>query len=410
MSEKQKLLFITSRVPWPLEKGDKLRAYYQLRELSKRFDITLACINESKLHPQAEQNLKKYCSEVHFYYMSRGEMFMNMLAGIFSKMPMQVAWFYSKTVQENIDRLIEKSKPDRIYCQLIRTAEYARKHTNIIRIIDFMDVFSKGMDRRIDKVNILKKPAFYFEMQRVARYEATIFKEFQRHTIISSQDRDLMPVRRPSEIAVIPNGVDVNHFHPLHRHKEFDLLFNGNMNYPPNVEGAVFLVKKVLPLVLEKYPAIKVLISGSNPSGTVRSLASANVTISGWVDDIRESFARSRILVAPMRSSIGLQNKLLEGMAMRIPCVTTPLSNNALQAQPGKEIMVADTAEDFAAAIIKLISHPELAVSISDDAWKFVRDYYAWEPICDRLANFIAADEKKSLKAQAESESETEAG
>lgn len=77
---------------------------------------------------------------------------------------------------------------------------------------------------------------------------------------------------------------------------------------------------------------------------------------------------------------------------MRIPCVTTPLSNNALQARPGKEIMVAETPEEFAAAIIKLITHPELAVSISDDAWKFVRDYYAWEPICERLSNFIAKE------------------
>lgn len=395
MSAKPKLLFLTSRVPWPLEKGDKLRAWYQLRELSKRFEITLACIQEGPLHPEAEKQLGQYCAEMHFYPMTRGEMVMNMLSAIFTKLPMQVAYFYSKNVQEKIDRVIEKNKPDRIYCQLIRTAEYARKHKDIIRTIDFMDVFSKGMERRHEKVNILKKPAFWLEMNRVARYEGVIFKEFERHTIISQQDRDLMPVRRPQQIVVIPNGVDVHHFYPLHRHKEYDLLFNGNMNYPPNVEGAVFLVKKVLPLLVKKYPNIKVLISGANPSSRVKSLVSENVIVSGWVDDIRESFARSRILVAPMQSSIGLQNKLLEGMAMRIPCVTTPLSNNALQAQPGKEIMVAETPEEFAAAIIKLISHPELAVSIADDAWKFVRDYYAWEPICDRLANFIAMEEKK---------------
>jgi sugar transferase (PEP-CTERM/EpsH1 system associated) len=392
MGEKSKLLFITSRVPWPLDKGDKLRAYYQLRELSKYFDIILACMNEAPLHPDAKMQLGRYCREMHFYDMNRGEMIMNMLSGIFSRLPMQVAWFYSKEIQEKIDQLIIRVQPARIYCQLIRTTEYARHHKNFIRIVDFMDAFSKGVERRVEKVSIFKKPAFYFEMKRVMRYEAEIFREFDRHTIISNQDRDLMPGDHSSEIEVIPNGIDVNYFHPLPLQKEYDLLFTGNMNYPPNIEGAVFLVKNILPYVIKKFPDIKVLISGSNPSNEVKSLASANVTVTGWVDDIRESFARSKILVAPMLSSIGLQNKLLEGMAMRIPCITTPLSNNALQAHPGYEIMVAESAEEFASTIIQLISNPDLADSISDNAWKFIKKTYDWEKICERLANLIAAN------------------
>jgi glycosyltransferase involved in cell wall biosynthesis len=380
-------------VPWPLEKGDKLRAWYQLRELSRHFDVTLISINEGELHPEARKNIEPHCKEFHVFSMTRREMMQNMLKAIFTKMPMQVAWFYSERVQAEVDRVIDEIQPDRIYCQLIRTTEYVRKRTDVIKIVDFMDVFSKGLERRLDKVNIFKQPAYYFEMKRVARYEGQIFSEFNRHTIISTQDRDLMPVRRPAEIVVIPNGVDLKFFHPLHRHKEYDLLFNGNMNYPPNVEGAVFLVKEILPILLKKYPALKVLISGANPSAEVRALESANVQVTGWVDDIRESFARSRILVAPMKTSIGLQNKLLEGMAMKIPCVTTPLSNNALRARPGKQIMLAETPQEFADAISTLISQPELAVSIIDDAWKFARDYYSWEPLCDRLAILIGKEE-----------------
>ncbi|HLG02841.1 MAG TPA: hypothetical protein VI731_04560, partial [Bacteroidia bacterium] len=190
-----KILCITSRVPWPLEKGDKLRAYHQLRHLGNRHEVILCAINDTEIHPDALEELKKFCSEIHVFPLSKAAVAVNLTKGLFSGLPFQVAYFTNGRARRRIDAVIRKTSPDRIYCQLIRTAEYARHHPNIPRIIDYMDVFSKGIERRISKVGVLKRGAFRSEWKRLLKYEADIFPDFEAHTIISTQDRDLIPVK-----------------------------------------------------------------------------------------------------------------------------------------------------------------------------------------------------------------------
>lgn len=385
-----KILAITSRVPWPLEKGDKLRAYNQLRELAANNEIILCALNDTSLHPDAEKELKKFCREVHVLSLGKAGIFFNLLRGFFSGLPMQVAYFTSASAKRRIDNIIRRTQPDRIYCQLIRTAEYIRNERNIPCVIDYMDVFSKGVERRLQKVSALKRPFFRMEWKRLLRYEENVFTRFSASTIISTQDRDLLPVKQKEKIVVVPNGVDTDFFAPADANKDYELLFNGNMNYPPNVESAVYIVKRILPLVWKKNPGVKLLISGANPSAEVQALASENVTVTGWVDDVRESFARSKMLVAPMQSSIGLQNKLLEAMAMQLPCITTTLSNNAVKAVPDSQILVADTPEQFAAHIQTLLDFPEKAERLAENGYRLVHEKFNWKQTCQLLEKVIS--------------------
>ena len=161
------------------------------------------------------------------------------------------------------------------------------------------------------------------------------------------------------------------------------------MGYPPNIESAVFIVKKILPLVQKKYPELKVMIAGVNPSVKVLALKSENVMVTGWVEDMRVCYAKSRIFIAPMHLGTGLQNKLLEAMAMKLPCITSELANNALGAINGKEILTATTADDFANQIISLLDNNQKSQTLSQNGYQFVMDKYNWDKVNERLDKLI---------------------
>ncbi len=374
-----KIFVILSRVPYKLDKGDKLRAFNQIKQLSKNNEVILFAIDDKNIPERRLAELKKYCSSITVVRLSTFTIFLNLIRTFFNGKPFQVGYFYFKKAQNKLDELIKKQQPDHIYCQLIRTAEYAKPHTSIPKTLDYMDVFSKGMERRKYTESFLLRPIFALEYKRLLKYEHDIFNYFNNKTIISEQDKNFIQHPKRIEIKVIPNGVDTDYFKPTINEKEFEVLFNGNMNYPPNVESVEYLVNKIMPLVWQKKPGLRLLISGSSPNNKVMALKSDKVVVSGWVDDIRENFAKSKILVAPMQISIGLQNKLLEAMAMQIPCITSTLANNALGAKHNEQIMVADSPEQYAQHIIELLDNEQKANQIALNGYHFVINNFNWE-------------------------------
>ena len=390
-----KLLVILSRVPYLLDKGDKLRAFNQIKQLSKHNEIILFALEDKQLDEKAIAELKNYCTSITVVKLTRLTIISNLMRSFFNGNPLQVGYFYSKEAQKKLDALVLKQAPDHIYCQLIRTAEYAKKYPNIPKTLDYMDVFSKGMERRKSTESFFLKPVFAMEYRRLLKYEQDVFRYFNNKTIISEQDKNLIQHPQKQEIQVIPNGVDTDHFKPIVHKKEFELLFNGNMNYPPNVESVEFLVNRIMPLVWQKKQNMRLLISGSSPNNKVLALKSDRVVVSGWVDDIRENFAKSKILVAPMQISIGLQNKLLEAMAMQLPCVTSTLANNALGAKHNDQIMVADTPEQYAAHIIELLENETKAKEIALSGYQYVINNFNWESTCNSLEKLFNLKEKQ---------------
>jgi glycosyltransferase involved in cell wall biosynthesis len=180
--------------------------------------------------------------------------------------------------------------------------------------------------------------------------------------------------------------------------KKFDLVFTGNMAYAPNVNAAQFLAKEIMPLVWQKLPDTRLLLAGATPDKSVRDLASDHITISGWLDDIRVAYAESRVFIAPMRIGTGLQNKLLEAMSMKIPCVTTFLANNALNGTPDRDLLVGETATELANAVIELLTNKTKASEMADSGFQFVNTHYDWKAATEKLLNAISASIRNSIK------------
>lgn len=386
-----KIMVLLSRVPYPLEKGDKLRAFNQIKELSKKHQIVLFALNDGKLDEQALPELKKYCVAISIIPLPKKTVIGNLIRAFFKGLPLQVGYFHFAKAQRKVDELIQKHQPSHIYCQLIRTAEYVKAYPEKAKTLDYMDVFSKGIERRKATDPFYMKPFLAMEYKRLLKYERKVFSWFKHKTIISTQDRDLIPHDEKFKIKVIPNGVDTDFFKPMQRKKEFELLFNGNMNYPPNVESVEYLVEKVMPYIWNKMPNVRLLISGASPNSRVKELESDKVVVSGWVDDIRENYAKSRILVAPMQISIGLQNKLLEAMAMQLPCVTSVLANNALGAKHNEQIMVADNPQQYAIQILELLNNEAKAKQIAMNGYTFAVNNFNWKVTTAQLEKLMSS-------------------
>jgi polysaccharide biosynthesis protein PslH len=385
-----KIFVLLPRIPYPLEKGDKLRAFNQIKYLSASHEIHLCALNDAEIHPDAVQALKPFCKTIHFLYLPPSDRLINLFLTLFSRKPFQVGYFFNKRNYRKINRLIEEIKPDRIYCQLVRVAEYL-KDQKIKKTIDYQDVFSKGIERRISLAPFFMKPVLRTEYNRLVRYEAEVFDLFDNKVIISQPDKELIRHPRKNEIVVIPNGVDLEYYKPMEREKEYDLLFTGNMGYPPNINSVIFLVTKILPEVYKKIPGIKVLVAGANPSLKVMSLKSENVNVTGWVKDMRECYAKAKIFIAPMQIGTGLQNKLLEAMAMKLPCITSELANSALCAINGKEIITGNSPEDYASQIISLLNDPQKANQLGDNGYHFVLKNYDWNTNNEVLNKLICS-------------------
>lgn len=379
-----KLFVLLSRVPWPLEKGDKLRAYHQLRELHRRHYVVLCCLSDSPVHPKAHTRLGDVCSELHLVPLSRWRIALNLALAVFSQKPFQVWYFYQRPAHRAIRELIARTGPDHIYCQLVRTAEYVKNEHNYPKTIDYQDALSKGMERREVRALWPLKAVYAIERRRLIAYENIIFEYFEAHAIISEEDRRHIYHPERKNIAVVSNGIDTTWYHPSHSESlksqqlACEVLFTGHMSYPPNVEAARFLVLEVLPLLRNQYPGVRCVIAGASPAPRVQALArEPEVQLTGWIDDIRVAYASAVCFCAPMQSGTGLQNKLLEAMAMELPCVTSPLAAKPIKA--GTNVLTtADTPQQYAYAIARLLNQPQAAKEQGRLGRLFAERHFSW--------------------------------
>ena len=378
-----RVLVLASRIPFPLEKGDKLRIYHQLGALSATDEVILCCLSSKPPSEEQLNALAPWAREVHVLRLSLLRRMWRMIWAWTSALPFQVTWFTETKAKRQLHTLIDRHQPDVIYCQLVRCAEYVRELHHIPKVLDYMDALSAGMHRR---AHTEQRPLARWmrwlmraEGTRLARYESRVFDYFDAHTIISRNDRLLIPHRDRDGIHLVPNGVDLKAFTPGTQPKSDPpvLLFTGNMSYAPNVDAAHHLVEDILPLI--QHPHVRVVLAGAEPTASVRALASERVHVTGWVDDIAAEYQRATLFVAPLRMGTGLQNKVLEAMASDLPCVLSPHAFAPLGLPSAGHAEVCHDAHAFAQRIDALLLDPIRAVDLAHQARTKIQEKFSWE-------------------------------
>lgn len=357
-----------------------------IKHLSADHEIILFAVNDSEVSEEQTEQLKPYCKFIYWEKISKLNSYLNLAKNFLGYLPFSVAYFLRETVCYRIQDIISEHQPDHIFCHLIRMSEYVKDVNHIPKTLDYMDTFSIGMGRMKSTAGWFMQSIITTEHKRLLRYEEQIFDCFDNKIIISEQDRTHIPHKNNQEIKVVPNGVDFDFFYPQQHQKKYDLLFAGNMNYPPNIESVMFIANEILPLLRKQLPEVKLIIAGATPAKEILQLQSPYIEVTGWVDDIRTSFYESHIMLAPMLISIGLQNKILQAMAMKIPCVVSSLANNAIHATHQKEVLIANTPEEYVKHILYLLQNKKEATELAENAYQFAKANYDWKSIVAQLS------------------------
>ncbi len=397
--QKMKIAFITSRFPFPVEKGDKLRAFQHIRWLGSRHEVHLFAITHHEISDADIRAVKEVCSGVNIYQISKSRLMLNIIAGWLNGLPASVAYFLDQKQRRLMQEDIIRLQPQHLFAQLIRAAEYVRV-IPIAKTLDYMDVFSFGAIQRATSGNIFLRPLFALESKRLKRYERTVYGDFSNHVIISEQDRDRLPLAYQGSVAVLSNGVDLKYFSPMpDQPEECDVVFVGNLGYLPNIEAAEFLVEKIMPLVWKQFPDATVCLAGARPHARIQKLQSEKIFVTGWVNDVRPYYAKGSIFVAPIFSGMGQQNKILEAMAMGRPCITTALVDKAIGASKERALLTAEDQDTFAQAICVLLKDSEERKRIGQVAREFVARNYSWEMKNKMMESLLS---KQTISSQTE--------
>lgn len=385
-----KILFLTHRVPYPPNKGDKLRAFNILKYLSKNHSLSLACLTDDIKDLNYADELKKICSSVDIVYLNIFWAKMRSLFCLFSNLPLTLAYFYSGKLKRIIKEKIKSGNFDLIFIYSSSMAQYALGISGIPKIIDFIDVDSDKWRQYGDYASFPLKIIYRIEERRLREYEKFIARSVVYSIVTSEAEVGLFKSFIPDiRILAVSNGVDRGYYKPdASACEENSLVFMGQMDYFANVEGVLYFYRNILPLIKKKIPSVKFYIVGGRPVRKIINLGKDGVVVTGYVQDTRPYVQKSAVCVIPLRIARGVQNKVLEAMAMGVPVVATPEAVKGIDVRQ-EDIFVESQPGQFALRVIELLANKELRKRIAINARKTVEEEYSWDRNLNRLDEIL---------------------
>jgi sugar transferase (PEP-CTERM/EpsH1 system associated) len=397
------ILFISHRIPAPPNKGDKIRSYNFIRNLSENHNVHLAFLVDSRSDIKHVEMLRQYTKNIFWESINpKSRKVLSTFKSITSSQPISLPYFYSQKLQQKIDRFLDNQQVDAVFCFSSPTAEYLykSKHVNgmlqdVRWVMDLIDVDSYKWKQYAENNSLPLKWIYKRESDLLQRYEKKIAHDFDATLLVSKSEAQLFNSNcQDGDVRTVPNGVDLQHFAPgkgvINKFGGPVLVFTGAMDYWPNIDGVTWFVKEVFPLICLEVPNTEFFIVGSYPAPEVIKLQETEgVSVTGFVDDVRDYLASADVCVIPLRIARGIQNKVLEAMAMGKPIVCSPEALEGIDAVPGKDLLTAKSGAAFAREVVRLLGDAALQRQIAKGGRECVEEKYSWEKSLGQLEDIL---------------------
>lgn len=390
------ILFLCHRIPFPPNKGDKIRSFNELVYLSRKHRVYLGTTLDEESDQAYVKILESYCEEVCAIYFDRKT---RLAKSVFSGKPFSVSNFYDSSLQAFVDRVVGERGIDAVICFCSSMAEYVFNNplyrkaglSGIKLIMDFVDLDSDKWLQYARYAGRCMSLIYRIENNRLFKYETKINRAFDHSIFVSDREvkvfQKLYPANR--NVRVIANGVDYGYFSP-HQLPDLErselkgqfptLVFTGYMDYFANEDGVRWFCEKIFPMIRAEFPDVEFYIVGNRPTNAVWSLSEIDgVTVTGYVDDIRTYYRMADVCVIPLRIARGLQNKVLEAMATGNAVVATSNASEGIICHQNRDIVIADDEETFAGEVISLLRNEDRRREMSRQAVDNIHRNYSWE-------------------------------
>jgi polysaccharide biosynthesis protein PslH len=377
-----KVLFVCHRFPFPPRRGGKIRPFNIIRHLAKSHEVTVASVARSREEARTGQGLSSYCARYLMGMVTPRQALFNMVQCIASHQPLSMGYFFSRQLKQRIAREIAENHFDLIMVHCSSVAQYVEHVTHIPRILDFGDMDSqKWMIYRNERMFPINR-IFGVEGRRLLAAEKALAASFDYCTCTTRNEKETLDnYGTNAKTAWFPNGVDFGYFNGGSDDYDPDTIcFVGRMDYYPNQLGMVDFCREVLPLVRQQRPKTRLFVVGAEPSRTIRKLGRIpGVIVTGTVADVRPFLRRAAVTVAPLQIARGTQNKILESLAMGVPVVTTEAAAAGVDAIPGEQLLTARTHQEYAEAVLRLLSDPAERRRFSEKSRARMLSHHNWD-------------------------------
>ena len=400
------ILFLTQILPYPPTSGPKVKTWHVLRYLSQRgHEITLASFVRPEELPYIDA-VKEVCSTVHAIPIRRSRVqdIRYFLRSLISRRPFLVERDDLSEMRAVVNQVVRSGHVDVIHADQLTMTQFGFPlHRNGSRkpalVFDAHNAVWTITERMKENAPFYLKPPLWLETKRIKQYEGKIVSDFEATLAVTEPDRVALldAVRahagnhdaHAAPIAVIPIAVDTRQIQPVPREPaSHNLLTMGTLYYPPNADGIRWFLQEVFPLVRKKMPDITITIVGKNPPRDFVRLAEdpeSGVIVTGFVEELDPYFARSTLMVIPVRAGGGMRVRILEAFARAMPVVTTTIGLEGIDAQPGQDVLVADTPSDFANCVLRLMQDKSLQAMLSSNGRQLVESRYDWQVVLGEL-------------------------